>query len=78
MTLRRLAGCLVALAVLLVWLHSLGLRMPYMDQVPVFDADCTTSEASMWARTGGTKVLADVVLHAGRAAYDRSSPAHAV
>ena len=50
MTLRRLAGCLVALAVLLVWLHSLGLRMPYMDQVPVFDADCTTSEASMWAR----------------------------
>ncbi len=50
MTLRRLAGCLVALAVLLVWLHSLGLRMPYMDQVPVYDADCTTSEASMWAR----------------------------
>jgi hypothetical protein len=50
MTLRRLAGCLVALAVLLVWLHSLGLRLPYMDQVPVFDADCTTSEASMWAR----------------------------
>jgi hypothetical protein len=50
MTLRRLAGCLVALAVLLVWLHSLGMRLPYMDQVPVFDADCTTSEASMWAR----------------------------
>jgi hypothetical protein len=40
----------VALAVLLVWLHSLGLRMPYMDQVPVYDADCTTSQASMWAR----------------------------
>ena len=50
MTLRRLTGCLVALAVLLVWLHSLGMRLPYMDQVPVFDADCTTSEASMWAR----------------------------
>ena len=50
MTLRRFTGCLVALAVLLVWLHSLGLRLPYMDQVPVFDADCTTSEASMWAR----------------------------
>lgn len=50
MSSRRLAGCLVALAVLFVWLHSLGLRMPYMDQVPVYDADCTTSEASMWAR----------------------------
>jgi hypothetical protein len=50
MTLRRLAGCLVAFAVLLIWLHSLGLRLPYMDQVPVYDADCTTSEASMWAR----------------------------
>jgi hypothetical protein len=50
MTSRRLAGCLVALAVMLVWLHSLGIRLPYMDQVPVFDADCTTSEASMWAR----------------------------
>ena len=50
MTLRRLAGCLVALAVLLVWLHSLGLRMPYMDQVPVFDGDAMTTEASMWAR----------------------------
>jgi hypothetical protein len=40
----------VALAVFLVWLHSLGLRLPYMNQVPVFDADCTTTEASMWAR----------------------------
>ena len=50
MTLRRLTGCLIALAVLLVWLHSLGIRMPYMDQVPVFDADAMTSEASMWAR----------------------------
>jgi hypothetical protein len=50
MTLRRLTGCLVALAVFLIWLHSLGMRLPYMDQVPVFDADCTTSEASMWAR----------------------------
>jgi hypothetical protein len=50
MTLRRLTGCLLAIAVLLVWLHSLGMRLPYMDQVPVFDADCTTSEASMWAR----------------------------
>ncbi len=50
MTLRRLTGCLVALAVLLVWLHSLGPRLPYLDQVPVYDADATTSEASMWAR----------------------------
>ena len=60
MTSRRLAGCLVALAVILVWLHSLGIRLPYMDQVPVFDADCTTSEASMWARMwwdqGGLKM----------------------
>ena len=50
MTLRRLVGCLVALAVFLAWVHSLGLRLPYMDQVPVFDADSATTEASMWAR----------------------------
>jgi len=50
MTFRRLVGCLVALAVLLAWVHSLGLRLPYMDQVPVFDADSATTEATMWAR----------------------------
>src|ERR1700733_1676775 len=50
MTLRKLTGCVMALAVLLVWLHSLGLRMPYMDQVPVFDSDVMTTLASMWTR----------------------------
>ena len=57
MTLRRLAGCLVALAVLLVWLHSLGMRMPYMDQVPVFDADCNDdARPRCGPASGGTKV----------------------
>ncbi|QPF86898.1 hypothetical protein IC762_11645 [Bradyrhizobium genosp. L] len=50
MTLRRLVGCLVAIGVALVWLRSLGIRLPYMNQVPVFDGDAMTSEASMWAR----------------------------
>jgi len=50
MSLRKLVGYLVVLAVFLVWLHSLGLRLPYLDQVPVYDADATTTEASMWAR----------------------------
>ena len=50
MTLRRWVGCVVAFAVLLAWVHSLGLRLPYMDQVPVFNANSATTEASMWAR----------------------------
>src|ERR1700748_2521428 len=50
MTLRRLMGCIVALAVALIWLHSLGMRLPYMDQIPVYDSDVATSVANMWAR----------------------------
>jgi hypothetical protein len=50
MTLRRLTGYVVALAVVLIWLHSLGMRLSYMNQIPVFDADVTTAIANMWAR----------------------------
>jgi hypothetical protein len=47
---RSLTATLVALGVFLVWLYALGLRLPYMDQIPVFDADVTTAAAHMWAR----------------------------
>ncbi|MGT2434889.1 hypothetical protein ACU4GH_02465 [Bradyrhizobium betae] len=32
-----------------VWLYTVRLRLAYMDQVPVFDADGITPEAKMWA-----------------------------
>jgi len=47
---RSLTATLVALGVLLVWVYALGVRLPYMDQIPVFDADVTTAAAHMWAR----------------------------
>ncbi|MEH2529407.1 hypothetical protein V1277_004216 [Bradyrhizobium sp. AZCC 1588] len=47
---RRLVGGLVAFGVLVVWLYTFRQRLPYMDQIPVFDADVTTAAASMWAR----------------------------
>ena len=47
---RQIVAGLVGLGVLMVWLYALAQRLPYMDQVPVFDADATTSEAHMWAR----------------------------
>lgn len=47
---RSLVDGLVLLSVVLLWVYSVGLRLPYMDQVPVYDADATTSEAHMWAR----------------------------
>ena len=34
----------------MVWLYSVGQRLPYMDQIPVFDADVTTAAARMWAQ----------------------------
>lgn len=40
----------ITLAVLVAWVHSIGLRLPYMDQIPVYDADVTTAAANMWAR----------------------------
>lgn len=43
-------GCLLALAVFAVWAYTVRLRLPYMNQVPVFDADGISAEASMWAR----------------------------
>ena len=47
---RSIVACLVAFGVLDVWLYALGHRLPYMDQIPVFDADLITAEARMWAR----------------------------
>jgi hypothetical protein len=47
---RQLVAGLVILGVVMVWVYSLGLRLHYMDQVPMYDADATTTEAHMWAR----------------------------
>lgn len=47
---RSLVGVLVAFGVLLIWLYTFRQRLPYMDQIPVFDADVTTAAANMWAR----------------------------
>src|SRR3954471_7079541 len=44
-----IAGFMVPVVVLM-WVFSVGLRLPLLDQVPVYDADATTSEAHMWAR----------------------------
>src|ERR1043165_45078 len=47
---RQVVAGLVGLGVLMVWLYALGHRLPYMDQIPVFDADSITAEGRMWAR----------------------------
>ncbi|HZC96920.1 MAG TPA: hypothetical protein VE267_12460, partial [Bradyrhizobium sp.] len=47
---RQIVAGLVGLGALIVWLYSIRLRLPYMDQIPVYDADATTAEAHMWAR----------------------------
>ncbi|MBT1513573.1 hypothetical protein KIP88_24075 [Bradyrhizobium sp. SRL28] len=39
----------VVLAVTALWLLVLRTRFPYLDQIPVYDADVTTSSARMWA-----------------------------
>jgi hypothetical protein len=31
-----------------MWLLVLEYRLPYLDQIPVYDADVTTSAARMW------------------------------
>ena len=47
---RSILAGLVTFGVLIMWLYALGHRLPYMDQIPVFDADLITAEARMWAR----------------------------
>ena len=47
---RLFIGCLLGLAVFAVWAYTVQLRLPYMNQVPVYDADGISAEASMWAR----------------------------
>ncbi|WP_157087967.1 hypothetical protein [Bradyrhizobium jicamae] len=47
---RNLIGGLVAFGVLVIWLYTFQQRLPYMGQIPVFDADVTTAAANMWAR----------------------------
>jgi hypothetical protein len=39
----------VCFAVAALWIALLVQRLPYLDQIPVFDADVTTSGARMWA-----------------------------
>lgn len=41
---------IITIAVCLVWAFAVKLRLPYMDQIPVFDADVTTANMIMWAR----------------------------
>ncbi len=40
----------IALSVTIVWGYAVSLRLPYMDQIPVFDSDVTTANMIMWAR----------------------------
>jgi hypothetical protein len=44
----------VVLAVAALWLLVLRTRFPYLDQIPVYDADVTTSNARMWAHNWWT------------------------
>jgi hypothetical protein len=53
---RWLIACLVAVGVAAVWYHTVKLRLPYMNQIPVFDADGLTGEAYMWLECGGIKI----------------------
>ncbi len=39
----------ICLAVTAMWILVLVQRLPYLDQIPVFDADVTTADANMWA-----------------------------
>ena len=39
---------LVCFAVAAMWLLVLKYRLPYLDQIPVYDADVMTSYARMW------------------------------
>jgi hypothetical protein len=50
MRLRQVVVGLVFLAVCIFWVTALIKRLPYLDQIPVFDADVTTAAANMWLR----------------------------
>ena len=50
MRLRHAVVAAISLAVTAMWISVLVRRLPYLDQIPVFDADVTTSAANMWAR----------------------------
>jgi MFS family permease len=41
----------LVVAVTLVWCYVLRWRLPYMDQIPVFDADQVTAMMVLWARS---------------------------
>ena len=48
MRLKHAVVCLVGAAVTAIWYSALRYRLPYLDQIPVYDADVTTSVARMW------------------------------
>ena len=48
MRLKHVIVGLVCFAVTVLWMLVLMQRLPYLDQVPVYDADVTTSEARFW------------------------------
>ena len=48
MRLKHVIVGLVCLAVTIIWTQVLMLRLPYLNQIPVFDADVETAVASMW------------------------------
>jgi hypothetical protein len=48
MRLKHATVVLVCLAVAAMWLSVLKCRLPYLDQIPVYDADVMTSFARMW------------------------------
>jgi hypothetical protein len=47
---RQLTALLVTSLTVLTWVYSIGLRFPYMDQIPVYDADVETAITHMWVR----------------------------
>lgn len=50
MRLIHISTVIICVVVGLVWIMVLQLRLPYLDQIPVFDADVTTADALMWTR----------------------------
>ena len=47
---RQPIALLITSLTVLTWVYSIGLRFPYMDQIPVFDFDVETAIAHMWVR----------------------------
>ena len=56
MRLKYAIACLVCVAVTLVWYSALRYRLPYLDQIPVYDADVMTSFARMCVRSEERRV----------------------